>query len=287
MKKPQWITIAVAIFLTGTIFLFGRTVPKKEKIIEVAHSENDGHDHRPVADITFDSILVVAKKQLNAEQVSHINMLENSISRGDVKEQQLKIYHQLSHFWGDSIQLFHPYAWYEAEAARLENSEKTLTFAARLFLDNLQQEQDPRLIKWQALQAKDLFERSLKINPANDSAKVGLGACYLFGNISATPMEGIGKIMEVVEKDSSHVYAQITLAKGAMISGQTDKAISRLQTVNRISPNNIEAILLLAEIFERKGDKSMAVDWYNKSLLYINRPDARAEIEKRIAELKK
>ena len=74
-------------------------------------------------------------------------MLENSISRGDVKDQQIKVYHQLAHFWGDSMRFFPPYAWYEAEAARLENSEKTLTFAAHLFLENLQQEQDPRIEK--------------------------------------------------------------------------------------------------------------------------------------------
>ena len=97
-------------------------------------------------------------------------------------------------------------------------------------------------MKWKALQAKDLFERSLKINPDNDSAKVGLGACYLFGNISANPMEGIAKIREVVEKDSTNIYAQMMLVKGSLISGQIDKAITRLQTVNRLHPENIEAI---------------------------------------------
>jgi tetratricopeptide (TPR) repeat protein len=185
------------------------------------------------------------------------------------------------------MRFFPPYAWYEAEAARLENSEKTLTFAARLFLENLQHEQNPGLIKWEAMQAKDLFERSLKINPENDSSKVGLGACYLFGNISASPMEGLGKILEVVERDSTNAYAQMTLVKGSLISGQTDKAISRLLTVNRLYPDNIEAILLLAETYERKGDKDVAADWYQKSLLYIKRSDVRMEIEKRIAELKK
>lgn len=288
MKKPQWITIAVAAFLIGAIFIFGRTIPYKQKVAQAEeHSENDGHDHGPANEITIDSILVMAKKQLNTEQVTRISTLENSISRGDVKQQQLKIYHQLSHFWGDSMRFFPPYAWYEAEAARLENSEKTLTFAAHLFLENLQREQNPRLIKWEALQAKDLFERSLKINPDNDSSKVGLGACYLFGNISANPMEGLAKIMEVVEKDSTNAYAQMTLVKGSILSGQTDKAISRLQTVNRLYPDNIEAILMLAETYERKGDKAVAADWYRKSLTYINRPDARIEIEKRIEELKK
>ena len=185
------------------------------------------------------------------------------------------------------MRFFPPYAWYEAEAARLENSEKSLTFAARLFLEKLQQEDNPGLMKWEALQAKDLFERSLKINPDNDSSKVGLGACYLFGNISSNPMEGIAKIREVIEKDSTNIYAQITLAKGSLISGQLDKAINRLQTVNRLRPDNIEAILMLAEVYERKGDKKIAADWYKKSLQYINRPDVRTEIEKRITELGK
>lgn len=288
MKKPQWITIGIAILLVISIFLFGRTVPTKKTIVaDTAHTENDGHDHGTSSDFSIDSILVVAKKQLSSEQVTRLSMLENSISRGDVKEQQLKVYHQLSHFWGDSMRFFPPYAWYEAEAARLENSEKNLTFAAHLFLENLQQEQNPGLIKWEALQAKDLFERSLKINPDNDSAKVGLGACYLFGNISPNPMEGIAKIREVVEKDSTNTYAQLTLVKGSLISGQIDKAITRLEIVNRLQPENIEAILMLAEVYERKGDKNVAAEWYNKSLQHMKRADIKAEIEKRIAELKK
>lgn len=287
MKKPQWITVGIAVIAMISIFLFGRTIPNKKNITVDTHHENDGHEHNTSTGISIDSILTIAKKQLSTEQVTRLSMLENSISRGDVKEQQLKVYHQLSHFWGDSMRFFPPYAWYEAEAARLENSEKSLTFAAHLFLENLQQEQNPELMKWEALQAKDLFERSLKINPGNDSTKVGLGACYLFGNISANPMEGIAKIREVVEKDSTNIYAQLTLVKGSLISGQTDKAISRLQTVSRLQPENIEAILMLAEIYERKGDKAIAAEWYKKSLEYIKRSDARAEIETRIAELKK
>ena len=83
----------------------------------------------------------MAKSQIKPEQVIRLTTLENSISRGAVKDQQLKVYHQLAHFWGDSAGFFLPYAFYEAEAARLENSENSLTFAARLFLENLQQEQ--------------------------------------------------------------------------------------------------------------------------------------------------
>ncbi len=41
------------------------------------------------------------------------------------------------------------------------------------------------------------------------------------------------------------------LAKGSLMSGQYDKAISRLETVNRMQPDNLEAILMLADVYER------------------------------------
>lgn len=289
MKKPQWITIAAAIVLVAAIYSFGRIVPHKKKFASTEnqqHSPDDGHGHSGKT-ITADTVLAMAKKQLSTDQVVRLNTLENSISRGDVQAQQLKVYHQLSHFWRDSARIFEPYAWYEAEAARLENSEKTLTFAAHLFLENLQQDNDPALIRWKALQAKDLFERSLKINPDNDSSRVGLGACYLFGNISDAPMEGITKIREVADRDSTNAFAQMVLAKGSLISGQYEKAIERLSTVNRHHPGNLEAILMLADTYERTGNKAVAANWYQLSLRYITREDARAEIEKRIRELKK
>ncbi len=289
MKKAQWITLGIGCVLIGTIFIFGKTVQKNKPLSVETHSADDGHDHGDATTntISIDSILLQAKKQLSIQQVNRLSFLENSITRGDVKDQQLKVYHQLSHFWGDSIRYFPPYAWYEAEAARLENSEKTLTFAAHLFLEYLQQEPDAAMRRWCGLQAKDLFERSLKINPANDSARVGLGASYLFGNISPAPMEGLTHIRSVIEKDSTNSYARMTLIKGQLMSGQFDKAISNLTSLHRIQPDNLDPILLLAEVYERNGDKKNAADWYQKSLPLIKRKDVSAEVEKRINELRK
>jgi len=282
VKKPQWITIAVAVLLVAGIFKFGKTLPAKKAVIST--SGPAFHDH---PEITIDTFLTLAKKNLSTEQVIRINTLENSISRGDVKDQQIHVYHQLARFWRDSANSFEPYAWYEAEAARLVDSEKSLTFAARLFLDNLQNDRVEERRHWKALQAKDLFERSLKINPNNDSAKVGLGATYLFGGISARPMEGILKIREVAEKDSTNIYAQMMLAQGSLISGQYDKAIDRLQTINRLQPDNIEAIFMLADLYDRTGNKANAIAWYRKSLQFIKQPEAVKEINKRIEELSK
>ena len=226
MKKPQWITVFVALILLAILFKFGRTVPKKRP-------ENTAQSEMSENAVSTDSILAQAKRKLTSEQVTRLNLIEHSVVRGDVKDQQLVVYHELAHFWADTGRVFEPYAWYQAQAARLENSEKSLTFAAHLFLQNMRGENDQPLRTWKALEAKDLFERSLKINPQNDSSIIGLGACYIFGGISATPMEGILKVRAVADRDSLNIFAQEVLGHGSMYSGQYDKAIARFETVYR------------------------------------------------------
>ena len=284
MKKPQWITLATALILVAILYVFGRVVPEKKTNTT---RQSDLADNP----VSIDSILSDAKKRLDTAQIVRLNALENSVVRGDVNEQKLKIYHQLAHFWADTGQIFEPYAWYEAEAARLENSEKSLTFAAHLFLQNLRGENDQPLRTWKALEAKDLFERSLKINPQNDSSIIGLGACYIFGSISATPMEGILKVRAVADKDSSNIFAQEVLGHGSMYSGQYDKAIARFETVYRLSKKNedtqLEACLMLAEAYERKADRLSAINWYKKSLTLIKNQEVKEEVNKRIDELSK
>ena len=280
MKKPQLITIGTAVFLVAVIYFFGRTTPYKP-------IAKQGNSSALVTGSMTDTILNMARSELKPEQLTRVSSLEKSVSNGGTKDQKLKGYHQLAHFWKDSVGFFLPYAFYEGETARLENSENSLTFAARLFLENLRHEESPDFKRWEALQAKDLFERSLIINPNNDSAKVGLGACYLFGDISPVPMEGISRIREVLEKDSTNVYAHMMLVRGSLMSGQYDKAISRLQLINRLQSNNLEACLVLADTYEKTNDKSNAVKWYQRSLPLATNEEMKADIEKRIEVLKK
>lgn len=286
MKKPQWITLIAGVLLTAGIFIFGRTVPKKGAAGSAAQQAAMA-DESVIQPFSFDSLLNLAKKQLTPQQVTRLNMLENSVTRGDVKDQQIHVYHQLARFWADSARIFEPYALYTGEAARLENSEKSLTFAAQLFLDNLQNDNDLPLRQWKALQAKDLFERSLKINPDNDSARTGLGACYIFGEISRSPMVGISQIRQVVEKDSTNIYAQMMMVRGALMSGQYQKAVPRLETVIRLQPDNADAHLMLAEVFERTGEKAKAIAMYEKSLQLVKAPQVKTAISERIASLRK
>lgn len=275
------------LLLAVLLLVFGKFTPEKAPAssTDAAASAQGAMEPTPAASI--DTILFYAKKELASGQLNAIETLEKKLANATENNSQMAAYHDLAHFWKDSIRIFEPYAFYEAESARLENSEKSLTFAARLFLENLQGDQNGSRRQWKALQAKDLYERSLKINPDNDSSKVGIGACFLFGNISTNPMEGIAMIREVVQRDSNNVYAQLTLVKGSMLSGQYDKGIERLLKVVKLQPSNTEAVLMLADLYERTGNKKGAIEWYGKSIPLIPNPEIQAAIRERIEELKK
>ncbi len=286
MKKPQYITIIVAVTLTAGIYVLGSTNPRWQAVKD---KTPDSTILKPVnsSKLTFDSILASSKKLLNADRELQAERIEQKLKATVDHSKMLHIYHELARFWADSAGIFEPYAWYLAEAARLENSEKSLTFAGLLFLENLQRDTHEERRQWKAMQAKELFERSLRINPANDSVKISLGAVYLFGGISNNPMDGLQLIRDVSEKDSSHAYAQFMLGKASIISGQYDKAAGRFEAVLRLQPENSEASLLLAEVFERTGKKVEAVYWYRKSLSLVSQENIRKAISDRIRQLEK
>jgi tetratricopeptide (TPR) repeat protein len=284
VKKQQAILISGGILLVLALFIFGKTVPPKS--VEIKPPANT---EKSISAFDVSSALVAAKDKLPPSRQAYINSLESAVVRGDVKNQQIHVYHQLASFWKDSVPTFEPYAFYTAEASKLENSEKSLTFAAQLFLDNLRGMTDPATKTWMAGQTKDLFERALKINPSNDSAKIGIGSAYIFGSPAENPqelMQGIQKILEVARRDSTNMYAQLMLGIGGVVSGQFDKAIERLLKVISFEPGNMEAMLTLAEAYERKGDKPDAVKWYETSKKFIGNPEVLKEIDKRIQLLK-
>lgn len=278
MRKQQLALIFIGILLLAGLYFFGNTIaPKKPAAITAASNAP--------ATLTTQAVISKYKTSLNAQEVQKLTQLENSVVRGDVHDQQIHVYHQLASYWADTLQHEEIGAYYAGEAAKLENSEKNLTFAAHLLLDNMLSSPDVSMQRWLATQAKELFEKALIINPVNDSSKIGLGVCYMFGNISDSPMQGILAIKEIADKDPDNLYAQMMLGLGGIQSGQYDKAAERFLIVVKKQPDNIEAVLNLAAAYERLGNKQEAVKWYKNALSIIQIPQAKKDIEERIKSL--
>jgi tetratricopeptide (TPR) repeat protein len=269
------------VLLLFTLLIFGKTETIKTEPAAVAAPS--------VPEFNIQNAIKVEKQKLSPAQLIYVSNLENNISRGDVKNQSQNQYTNLANFWKDSVASFVPYAYYLSEAAKLDNSEKNLTFAARLILENMRRETKTDLKAWEAQTAATLFERALEKDPDNNDLKVGLGSCYVYGQgMIGDPqqtMKGIQQLLEVVRKDSNNMQAQMVLGIGAVISNQNDKGIERLKKVVDFDPHNLEAVSWLADAYAAEGDKANAIKWYVQSKHLVNNPDFSKEVDERIKAL--
>jgi thioredoxin-like negative regulator of GroEL len=279
--KQRIIYSGAAILLLLSLLIFGKTAPKKEAVAAMSTPA--------VPEFNVQSVINEEKQKLTPQQVEYVSRIENGITRGDVKKQAENQYTTLANFWKDSVGSFIPYAYYLSEAAKLDNSEKNLTFAARLILENMRREAKTDVKVWEAQTAATLFEKALQINPDNDDLKVGLGSCYVYGQgmigDAQQTMKGIQQLLEVVHKDSNNMQAQMVLGIGAVISNQMDKAIERLKKVVAFDPHNLEAVSWLADAYAATGDKANAVKWYEQSKHLVNNPEYSKEVDQRIHAL--
>ena len=283
MSKKQLIISIASLALVILLFKFGSTVAPKSKLTPTPATNR-------IKNFDILKFIEEEKKHLTASQIINLGKLENSVTRGDVNSQLIIANTQLANFWKDSARSLESYIYYLSEAAKLDKSEKNLTFTAQLILDNLRAEQDEAKLNWKTAQAITLFEKAIELNPNNDDLKVGLGSCYILGKGRVggpeETMKGVQQLLSVVRKDSNNMKAQMMLGVGGYVSGQYDKAIERLQKVIKAQPDNVEAVAFLADTYAAKGDKAEAIKWYTVSKRLVNDSHYSQEVDERIKTLR-
>lgn len=276
--KKQYLIGAIGFALVLILFYFGKTTTETKPVQQM----------KPEASNQFDvqQFILQEKQKLSPELSKSITDIENAYLQTADKSQKLIGLNTAANFWKDTAQNFKLYAFYNSEAAKLDNSEKNLTFAAQQFLTLLRDEHDEAMLAWESDEAIRLFQEAIKLNPNNEDLKIGLGSSYVFGKgRNGDPqetMKGIQELLGIVRRDSTNMRAQLVLGIGGYVSGQYDKAISRLTKVIIAQPDNLEAIAFLADTYAAQGNKADAIKWYNVSKRLANNPEYSKEVDNRI-----
>ena len=274
MRRNQWLVVLGGIIAVVALYAFGnRTSQGGEAPAVKMATDRAQMDQTPAA--SFEDVLARAHKSLPAEMQVRISQLESGVTRGDVKQQQLQTYRTLADLW-DSLGHIPIAAHYRGAAGKLENSEKTLTFAANLFLVHQQHAEDPAVRSWEIQEAQDLLEHAEKLAPESDSIQVGLAKTEVAtGNV----MQGVQRLLKIVNKDPDNIAANMTLGQLSITSGQYAKAIGRLEKVVQQQPENVEALYYLAEAYKNTGKTKQAIDLFEKCKTLINDPGFSKEID--------
>jgi tetratricopeptide (TPR) repeat protein len=288
MQRAQFILVATALAAVAALYFLVPTTKPKARPGAAKSKDDASHRHNTSA-FSIAEVEIHATEALSPNRQQYISALKAQMKRGEVKEQAIHLNHQLGGFWKDSVPNPLLYFYYQSQAALLENTEKSLTFAAQSILGYIPYAQNSPTQVWLANTGKGLFENALRLNAGNDSSVVGYGACIMMGADPGAegPMAGILKVRSVVEKDSNNMFAQYMLALGGLQSQQYDKALVRLEKVAKAEPNNLEVLFKLAETNELMGNKLKAAEWYTVVLNKVKVPAMKAELEQRIAALRK
>lgn len=282
MQKFQLLLIGAAIVLLAGLFKFGQRLPPAKAGAQPSQQAAmmGGGEDMPAAD--FSQLLANAKKTLASPMQLRLARLENDVVRGAVKNDQILVSRELARIW-DSLGNTPLAAHYLGEAAKLENSEKSLTFAANLFLSHLEHTDDASVRKWEANEAKDLLTQALKEDAENDSLKVSLGNAYIAGG---DIMQGVQTLLAVTQSDPDNLEANLVLGRLAVTSGQYDKAATRLEGVIAKHPDNTEALYFLAEAYKAQGKKEKAIELFERCKKLINNPEFSKQIDDYIKTFK-
>lgn len=280
------VTIAI-LLIAGLFFLTNRDVSKKVKTHDNS-AEMDmegtqmGSTMSNIEPANFDSILQAAILKISPSDKEKLANLQKALS--EVEEVQLKsdLNEEIALFWLKKNRRVA--AHYFLQSGQLDDSEKKLNYASHLYLEELHHEQDPALRSWMSNDAIKAFQRSLEVNPNNDTVRIDYALLYI--DVLNQPMAGIQELLSIVEKDPNNIPANIILGKMAVESGQLDKAIERGELVLRLEPDNLEGHLFLGEAYKRHNELDKAIELFTAAKKILNHPEFTKDIDDYIESFK-
>lgn len=287
MRATHYITLATAIVLIALLYWGGNTVPPLKKQTAEMQRPNSGgavaQGPNTVKPASFNSIVAASRKQLVKPAADSVLTIENELAAMRDSSRMAVVFTRLAGVWQRNKQP-EAAAYYKGLAAKLENSEKSLTFAGQFYVELMESASDPAIMKWEATEGAEILERSLKINPDNEDTKLALATCYIEG--TGEPMRGVQILLAITREKPDDIPANMLLGKMSIQSGQLDKALGRFETILKKDPANTEAMYFLAQAYEGKGDKKRAIELLEECKRIVNKPEFSRDVDQHISTLK-
>lgn len=286
MQPRHYLTLAIAVALIAILYYGANTIPPLKKPEARMQRPNSGGavamGGMPVR-ASFDSILLISRAKLKPAVKDSVAAVEKELTGIRDSSKMTGIFSRLSGLWERGGQL--PVAaYYQSVTAKLENSEKKLTFAGQFFLQLMENENSSSIQAWEAGEAVRCLEQSLKLNPDNEETKLALATGYIEG--TGEPMRGVQILLAITREKPDDIPENMLLGRMSNQSGQFDKAIGRFESILKLEPENKEALYFLAQAYEGKGDKNKAIELLQQCKKVVNDPAFSRDIDQKINSLK-
>lgn len=287
MKLKQLIFIPICIVCIAVVYLFANTkfpMGKNEAMKNVSKpQQNTASDTRSTAE-GFDHVLSMATSRINMIMQDSVKELSTAAeaAKGETKE---KLYKDLGKLWLRTGNIITGAAYFK-KAAEVKSNEENWKTSAQMLAFAYSGAADSIAKTFALNSAIESYENVLKIDSNDIDSKVQLALLFIEGKNQI--MNGVLMLKEVEKKDPDNELMNVTLGKLAIVSGQFEKAIPRLEKLIANHPENVEAHYHLAEAYRATGKKEAAINTLEKcKKLVSDSKEAVTELNKLINDIKK
>lgn len=280
--RIQQILLALAGIVTVVLlFEFGDTkiLVKENGETPMSSAHSNGSTNNAM---TFEKLLSLASENLSKEQKDSVALL-SQLADGASKKDKPGASRKLAQLWARTQNLIVS-AHYLEDAARLDSNKNNWRDAADYYYIGMENTGDSSARVFAAIHSFECYANVFRFDSTDQNVRVLQAMCYIngLGNI----MSGVTILKEVEQKDPDNELMNVTLGRLAIVSGQLDKAIPRLERTIKLYPSNVEAYFHLGEAYRAKGRKQDAIKMFEKCKALEKSPSFQQQLDTYINQIK-
>ena len=231
------------------------TIPTKDKMSNAAKAVN-------IEATGIQNVVMNAKKDLTKDQLNVIEALHTEFLNAESQEDKIEAAKSMASKWyevGSPIVS----GYFAEEIANMQNTQDSWSIAGTTYQLGMQKADSKKELQFAKGRAIRAFENAISLADDNISDKINLALIYV-DYPEAGPMQGIQMLLKLNENNPDNVQVMNQLARLAIRTQQTDKAIGRLEKALSIEPENNTSVCLIAQAYAQAGKDDLAKEFQNK-----------------------
>lgn len=272
--KYQVVLIISSITLVILLFCFGRNKPLKKN--KTANFITEGSFNiNEYLDISKNKLLIIPKDS--------INLLESMVSKRKPDSLNIGYLLQIADIWKNNRKFAAASEYYRRVAVTDSTAIRWETAGDGLY-EAFVLEEDSVITDYLLQKAIEAYQTSIDMDTTRFSPSVKLAEVLVDG--TQNTMAGVTILLNVIKKEPDNIRAGLTLGRLSLVSGQFEKATQRLEHILTLEPENTEALLYLAGVYEQTNQKQKAIQYYERCRDLSKNPETRQKIDLYLQKLK-
>ena len=255
MGKKHYAVIVTSILLVAILFFGFDTKPPASPVFETSGPETETNGE-------LISLVESATNSLTEDEARMFRTLENLVRSNAEDSTTIEALKQLSGAWFDKRQ-FVVAGYYAERVAEMVEDAEAWSIAGSTYAFELTSGSgdDEGLLQLASSRAVDCYEYAISMDPDNTDYRINLAICYVEYPPKDNPMKGIQSLLALNQSEPDNTSVLYHLARFGLQTGQTDKAIARLERAISIDPDQNRLYCLMSQAYQQQGQADKAAEY--------------------------